>query len=57
MYDSIKESYTHKAESDSLTISLTADNDIIINDTNETVKIKNNQLNFFINTLKLLINF
>lgn len=57
MYDNIKESYTHKAGSDSLTISLTADNDIIINDTSETVKIKNNQLNFFINTLKLLINF
>lgn len=57
MYDSIKESYTHKAGLDSLTISLTADNDIIINDANETVKIKNDQLNFFINTLKLLINF
>lgn len=57
MYDNIKESYTHKAGLDSLTISLTADNDIIINDANETVKIKNDQLNFLINTLKLLINF
>ena len=56
MYDIIKESYTHKVGLDSLTVSLTTDNDILINDGNETVKIKNDQLNYLANTLKQLVN-
>lgn len=56
MYDIIKESYTHKVGLDSLTVSLTVDNDILINDGNETVKIKNDQLNYLANTLKQLVN-
>lgn len=54
--ENIKECYSHTSNNSTLTLSLTADNDIIINDGQEAVKINNDKLNFFINTLKNLIN-
>lgn len=55
-FDEIKESYSYKLGDDVLSISLTAENDIIISDEDESVKIKNSQFKYLINTLKNLIN-
>lgn len=55
-FDEIKECYSYKLGNDVLSISLTAENDIIISDEDESVKIKNSQFKYLINTLKNFIN-
>ena len=54
--ENIKEEYSHTSNNETLTLSLTVDNNIIIDDGQEAIKISNDKLNFFINTLKNLVN-
>lgn len=54
--ENIKEEYSHTSNNETLTLSLTVDNNIIVNDGQEAIKISNDKLNFFINTLKNLVN-
>ena len=54
--ENIKEEYSHTSNNETITLSLTVDNNIIISDGQEAIKISNDKLNFFINTLKNLVN-
>ena len=55
-YEEIKEEYSYTINNESLKVSLTADNEIIINDGEESVKINNSQFDFLFNTLSKLLN-
>ena len=55
-YEEIKEEYSYTINNERLKVSLTADNEIIINDGEESVKINNSQFDFLFNTLSKLLN-
>ena len=55
-YEEIKEEYSYTINNESLKVSLTADNEIIINDGEESVKINNSEFDFLFNTLSKLLN-
>ena len=55
-YEEVKEEYSYTINNESLKVSLTADNEIIINDGEESVKINKSQFDFLFNTLSKLLN-